>query len=158
MGSRAAKRQRILPPPKAAEPRNDAPLNGGGGADKIQPGAGSDTMDGGAHSSAGDTVKYNDASTAVTVQITFAPLPAFAGGGAAGDIIVDFENVTGSAFDDVLLPEDHFDGSFRSVVSGIGGNDDVETRDFSGGDTANGGPGVDTCDYDIGGDAAISCP
>jgi hypothetical protein len=25
----------------AAEPRNDAPLNGGGGADKIQPGAGS---------------------------------------------------------------------------------------------------------------------
>src|SRR5690606_21081993 len=61
------------------------------------PGAGNDRLDGGAGI---DTVSYADATAAVNV--TLATFEVQDTGGAGTDRIVDVENLTGSAHDDVL--------------------------------------------------------
>jgi hemolysin type calcium-binding protein len=129
---------------------DDGALYGGIGDDAIQPGDGADTMNGGVETAVGDTLKYNDATGSVFADLA----TGLTGGAATGDTIVNFENVTGSAFDDVLRAAL---GPPVSVVNGILGNDLITVDDGSGGDTANGGGGADICGTDIG-DTEVSCP
>ena len=88
-------------------------ISGGAGNDTIAGGAGADTLDGGTGT---DTVDYSASSAGVTVNLTNAG--AQSGGDAAGDVLANFENVTGSAYADVLTGDAH-----ANVISGGAGND-----------------------------------
>src|SRR4051812_5206957 len=61
-------------------------------------GAGNDHMDGGAAGT--DTISYADATAAVTVNLTFST--AQNTGGSGTDTLLNFENLTGSNFNDKL--------------------------------------------------------
>src|SRR5262249_44711060 len=102
-------------------------LSGLGGNDIIQGGAGADAMNGGAGI---DTLSY--ANSAAGVQVA---LNASANGGdAARDTVSNFENLTGSAFDDQLFGDNN-----KNVISAGGGNDFVQIG--AGGDSLDGGAG-----------------
>jgi Ca2+-binding RTX toxin-like protein/carbon monoxide dehydrogenase subunit G len=88
-------------------------ISGGAGNDTIAGGAGADTLDGGTGI---DTVDYSASSAGVTVNLT--NTGAQSGGDAAGDVLANFENVTGSAYADVLTGDAH-----ANVISGGAGND-----------------------------------
>ncbi len=105
-------------------------LSGQGGDDVLEGGAGADRLLGGAGV---DTVSYSGSDEAVTVD-----LEAGAGkrGHAEGDVIVDVENVLGSAYEDVLEGND--DGN---RLSGGGGDDRLSGR--GGDDVLEGGAGAD---------------
>jgi Ca2+-binding RTX toxin-like protein len=111
-------------------------LTGGAGDDYIDGAAGGDTLDGGANTAVGDTLTYATSSAAVTVNI--GTNTAF-GGDAAGDIISNFENLTGSAFQDVLSA-----GAGSNVLHGGADND-----------TLNGGTGSDFIFGDAGQDTIV---
>ena len=68
-------------------------ITGDANANVVVGGAGADTLDGGAGN---DTVDYSASSAGVTVNLTNAG--AQSGGDAAGDILSNFENITGSAY------------------------------------------------------------
>jgi Ca2+-binding RTX toxin-like protein len=90
-------------------------LTGLTGNDTLNGGAGNDSMDGGAAGS--DTASYADAASAVTVSL------AHQGAaqntiGAGVDTLSNFENLTGSAFNDTLTG----DGN-ANFLSGLAGND-----------------------------------
>ncbi|MBT8003717.1 MAG: calcium-binding protein, partial [Rhodospirillales bacterium] len=70
-------------------------LNGDAGNDVIRGGGGNDTLDGGADT---DTVEYIDASAGVTVSLA----TNTSSGGDGVDTLTNFENLTGSSFDDTL--------------------------------------------------------
>ena len=101
-------------------------ISGLAGNDTIAGGAGADTLDGGTGT---DTVDYSASSAGVTVNLTNAG--AQSGGDAAGDILSNFENITGSAFADVLTGDAN-----ANVISGGAGNDTIAGRS-----TRSGGPG-----------------
>jgi Ca2+-binding RTX toxin-like protein len=143
-------------------------LNGGCGNDTLIGGAGSDTMIGG---SGVDTADYSGAAAGVTVQsATVNGTPGFAGTGgeAAGDILFQIENISGSNFDDVLngnSADNVIDGGMvNDTITGGGGNDTLIST--GGNDTMRGGTGVDTFrivagiaaieDYELGEDIQIS--
>jgi Ca2+-binding RTX toxin-like protein len=110
-------------------------LNGGGGNDTLEGGTGNDTFDGGAGT---DTVTYVHATGAVTVDLT----AGTATGAERSDMIVNVENITGSAFADSLT------GNAGNNVIGGGAGDDV----ISGGggkDTLSGGAGNDNFTMDV---------
>jgi Ca2+-binding RTX toxin-like protein len=65
----------------------------------IQGGAGADTLDGGAGE---DTVSYADSADSVTVTLNGKIPTTGVGGDAEGDTLVNFEDITGSAFADTL--------------------------------------------------------
>src|SRR6266571_7488409 len=88
-------------------------ISGGAGNDTIAGGAGADTLDGGTGT---DTVDYSASSAGVTVNLTNAG--AQNGGDAAGDVLSNFENITGSAYADVLTGDAH-----ANVISGGAGDD-----------------------------------
>jgi Domain of unknown function (DUF4394)/Putative Ig domain/RTX calcium-binding nonapeptide repeat (4 copies) len=71
-------------------------INGGGGNDTLNGGSGADELDGGAGM---DTLSYASSSAYVIVDISN---NTASGGDATGDVISNFENLTGSAFGDVL--------------------------------------------------------
>lgn len=104
-------------------------LDGGSGNDILEGGDGDDILNGGLGI---DTVSYENASGPVTIDIFiqsgFLPRDTV---GAGNDIIVNFENITGSAFDDTLSGD-----SFNNVIAGL-----------DGADTLNGRFGSDTLDY-----------
>jgi len=105
-------------------------LLGGGGNDTLRGGAGADTLDGGTGS---NTVSYSG-STAVTVDLSSGRV---SGGDAQGDVLVNIQNVIGSAGDDRLLGSD---GNNR--LDGGSGNDTLVSS--GGADTLIGGDGTDT--------------
>lgn len=72
-------------------------LDGGTGNDRLYGGGGDDTLIGG---DGIDTANYSDASGGVTVSLAIAG--AQATGGAGSDTLSTIENLTGSAFNDVL--------------------------------------------------------
>lgn len=115
-------------------------LNGGQGDDVIEGGAGADTLDGGSsNETIGDTLSYAASSDAVTINLQ--ANTAF-GGDADGDGNSNFENVTGSNFDDELAGSSTSD----NILKGGGGNDRL--RGFLGADTLDGGAGTaDHADY-----------
>jgi len=117
----------------------DDVLSGAVGDDMLIGGAGGDTLDGGVGI---DTAAYSDADAGVRVglngQIT-------ATGDAVGDSFIDVENLTGSAFNDVL-----YGSGDINVLSGGDGTDQIRGAD--GADTLLGGAGDDYLWGDAGAD------
>ena len=120
-------------------------IYGGSGNDRISGSAagdsvtGNDSMDGGFGV---DTLDYEVARGRVVINLA----TQFAGGnGAAGDVIVGFENVRGSRFDDVLTGD-----AGDNILSGNSGDDKLTGGD--GHDDLTGGKGDDTLNGDAGND------
>ncbi len=148
---------------------NNDQIFGGAGNDTITGGTGSDTLDGGAGI---DTLSYAAAGGAVTVNLA---TNTASGSDASGDVISNFENIIGSASNDLLTGNNlanELDGGAgnNSLSGGAGnnslyggaGNDSLSGGDdndlLSGGagaDTLSGGNGIDTADYSTSG-AAVS--
>ncbi|WP_137045769.1 S8 family serine peptidase [Pseudolabrys sp. FHR47] len=112
-------------------------LSGGRGNDTFDGGAGADTLNG---DNGTDTVSYASAGAAVSVNL------ATQREYSQGDILNSIENVSGSAFNDVLVG----DGN-ANVLTGGDGNDSFDGG--AGADTLNGGSGTDTVTYGSAGSA-----
>jgi Ca2+-binding RTX toxin-like protein len=112
----------------------DNRLDGGSGDDLLDGGAGADQLLGGAGN---DTATYAGAAAGVKASLVNASTNA---GDAAGDSYVSIENLTGSAFDDVL----EGDAGANKLVGGAG--DDVLIGG-AGADQLIGGAGSDTASY-----------
>jgi Ca2+-binding RTX toxin-like protein len=105
---------------------NDA-IDAGAGNDLVRGGAGDDALNGGAGV---DTVSYSDATSAVTASLALTTQQATGGSGL--DTLLNFENLTGSNFNDALTGD-----AGNNVLTGGLGNDAL-----------NGGTGgVDTAGY-----------
>jgi len=109
-------------------------LLGYAGNDILIGGAGGDMLDGGAGT---DTASYSDAASRVYV---FMGDGGSWTGDAAGDTFTSIENLTGSAFNDIL----GMDGG-NNVLDGGAGDDVLFGQ--GGGDTLIGGAGFDTASY-----------
>ncbi|TFI57118.1 hypothetical protein E2493_16730, partial [Sphingomonas parva] len=114
-------------------------LDGGTGDDVLFGGAGDDTLIGGDGS---DTASYSDAAAAVTVNLGLAGAQAT---GAGSDTLSGIENLTGSAFNDVLT------GNAGANRLGGGAGDDL-LDGGTGADALAGGLGDDRYIVDDAGD------
>ncbi len=112
---------------------NDS-ISGNDGTDTIEGGDGNDWMDGGGGT---DVLSYASASSAVTVNLSLTG--AQNTGGAGVDTIKNFENLTGSDFNDTLIGNS---GNNR-LVGGLGD------------DTMIGGAGDDRYSVDSEGDVVV---
>jgi Ca2+-binding RTX toxin-like protein len=117
----------------------DDTLSGGEGNDNLIGSLGSDVLDGG---NGIDTANY--ASSAGPVYVGLAP-GFSAAEEAQGDTLVNIENLTGSAYDDVLIGNDDV-----NVLSGAAGDDYIDG--LNGNDTLNGGDGDDILNGGLGDD------
>jgi len=126
---------------------------GGNGDDLIDggTGTGTDVMSGGAGI---DTLTYENVAARVNVNLNLDTLQNTAGGGA--DSLSGFENLTGSAFNDVLAGTDEANrligGDGNDMLSGFAGNDQLWARE--GDDVLVGGVGDDILDGGLGFDIA----
>ncbi len=94
-------------------------LSGGSDNDSLAGGMGSDFLDGG---DGLDTASYLDSATAVAVRLWD---NSASGGDAAGDILVNIENLTGSKLgNDVLVGN-----ALANVLDGAGGADSMNGRE-----------------------------
>ena len=109
-------------------------LSGLGGDDVLIGGAGADHLDGGAGT---DTASYASSRAAVLVNLATG---TGSGGDAEGDTLVNIENVTGSAFADMLIGDNN-----ANVLAG-GDGDDLLIGG-AGADQLIGGAGNDTASY-----------
>ncbi|WP_225768420.1 calcium-binding protein [Inquilinus sp. Marseille-Q2685] len=109
-------------------------LNGAGGADLLDGGAGADVLNG---SFSADTATYAASTAAVIVNLL---TNVNIGGHAEGDSLISIENVTGSAFADVINGN-----AGANVLSGGSGNDALQGG--AGADTLAGGAGIDRASY-----------
>lgn len=100
-------------------------IYGQAGNDIIEGGGGADTMDGG---DGIDMLSYAASNVAVTANLASG---AGSGGHAAGDIISNFENIRGSAYNDTLIG----DAGNNILIGGLGA------------DSIQGGLGDDTASY-----------
>ncbi|HRD28735.1 MAG TPA: pre-peptidase C-terminal domain-containing protein, partial [Caulobacter sp.] len=107
-------------------------LMGFAGADTLIGGAGGDTLTGG---DGLDTISYVGSAAAVTVNLL---TNTVSGGDAAGDVISEIENITGSSNNDILTGN-----AGANVLNG-----------GAGGDTLTGGSGLDTISY-VGSSAGV---
>jgi serralysin len=127
----------------------DDRLEGGKGNDRLDGGAGNDVLIGGVGN---DTAEYDTATAGVTVSLAITT--AQATGGAGVDTLSGFEQLSGSAFNDLLSGSagDDFlwgkDGNDK--LAGGGGIDGLDGG--NGDDTLNGGDGDDTLTGGIGAD------
>lgn len=128
---------------------NDS-LNGGNGSDAVYGGAGDDTLIGGtgnADSLYGgdglDVASYAASNAGVDVNLATG---LGSGGHAAGDVLVEIENLIGSAYADTLAG----DGG-ANLIDGGAGNDVMAGG--GGADTLIGGLGTDSVDYSASGAA-----
>jgi Ca2+-binding RTX toxin-like protein len=118
-------------------------LTGNAGANVMEGGAGDDTMDGAAGT---DTASYAGAAAGVTVSLGLQGA-AQNTGGAGTDTLSNFENLTGSAFADVLTGN----AALNTLVGGAG--DDVLNGNSAGTvvagvvDILNGGDGNDVASF-----------
>ncbi len=109
-------------------------LTGMRGNDVIEGRGGADILDGGTGI---DTATYVSSTMGVDVDMKRATQ---VGGDAQGDMFKSIENVTGSAFADVLRGDDTF-----NFIQGGKSNDVLEGR--GGADILDGGEGIDTATY-----------
>ncbi len=134
-------------------------LYGGAGNDRLYGGAGDDILEGGEGSDllrggdGTDTASYFGAGAGVTVSLAAADWQNT--GGAGRDMLSEFENLTGSGFDDMLTGDDG-----ANLLSGMAGADVLDGGDgcdtLSGGrddDQLYGGKGVDRLWGSLGADA-----
>jgi len=122
-------------------------VHAGGGNDSVNPGSGANVLYGGAGQ---DIVGYYGGDdpdhhhSAVTVDLR-------AGTSSAGDALIDFEGVSGSIHDDILLgddgPNDLFGFEGHDVLRGGAGDDRLNGQ--GGADEAYGGAGIDRCRAEI---------
>ena len=117
-------------------------LVGGGGNDVLTGLEGGDVLSGGAGS---DTASYLLSDATVAVNLTNL---AGAGGHASGDVLVNVENVTGSAFGDLLVGD-----AMDNVLAGASGGDLILGLD--GDDTIAGGDGGDVMTGGAGNDSFV---
>ncbi|KAF0189654.1 MAG: hemolysin-type calcium-binding [Desulfobulbaceae bacterium] len=110
-------------------------LTGDNGDNIIEGGLGNDVLIGGVGT---DTVSYANAPAGVTVSLAIAT--AQTTGGAGSDTLSGFENLLGSAYNDILTG----DGSANIITGGSG--DDMLIGG-AGADSLNGGLGTDTVSY-----------
>ena len=110
---------------------------GGNGSDILTGGDGADTLNGG---SGIDTANYALSDQGVTINLAGDADSDASGGHAAGDDLIDIENVTGSAYADTLTGDDG-----NNELQGLDGNDRLIGG--RGADILRGGDGVDTADY-----------
>ena len=136
-------------------------LRGGSHNDTLEGGPGADSLDGGDGS---DTVSYKSSPAAVTARLHS---NLAVGGHADGDRYRQVENITGSAFDDILAGDgghnrliglDGNDTLYGGPTGGNdllhGGNGDDRLYGGQGNDYLNGGPGNDTLKGGAGDDTA----
>lgn len=112
-------------------------LSGGSGDDFLMGGIGNDSLTGGIGT---DTISYEDVSNssqALRVSLT-TRIPQNTGNGI--DSIVEFENLTGGAGDDILSGS-----SGPNEIIGLGGNDTITGQ--AGDDILDGGNGTDTISF-----------
>ncbi|MDH4384322.1 MAG: calcium-binding protein, partial [Caulobacter sp.] len=108
-------------------------MTGLAGDDILDGGKGNDALNGG---DGLDTASYATATSAVTVNL----LTGLSSGGAGKDTLVSIENVTGSAFRDVLTGN-----TGANVLLGGGNNDIIDGG--AGDDVMNGEAGTDLVSY-----------
>jgi Ca2+-binding RTX toxin-like protein len=129
-------------------------LEGGDGNDLFYGSLGADILRGDAGT---DTIDYGASSAGVQAYLNGT---IGAGGDAAGDDLLDFENINGSGFADTLVGSNInnviYGRNGNDIISGEAGNDQLfgEAGDdvISGGagaDIFDGGSGVDTVDYTL---------
>jgi Ca2+-binding RTX toxin-like protein len=115
-------------------------IRGLGGDDGIEGKGGADTLDGG---DGIDMVGYNSSNARVVVDLLN---NTASGGHATGDVISNFENVQGSAFNDILSgtngANEILGGGGADTLNGRGGNDILSGG--AGNDRLTGGSGGDT--------------
>jgi Ca2+-binding RTX toxin-like protein len=116
-------------------------LRGLAGNDQLTGGKAADLLDG---SRGIDTDHHDASSEGVAINLAF---NTASGGDSTGDTFVSIENVTGSAFADLILATDG-----DNVLRGLGGNDFLLGR--AGNDTLIGGAGADRLEGDNGFDTA----
>lgn len=118
---------------------NDS-LEGGTGNDILRGGRGNDTLDGGSNRSGGDTADYRTSPTGVTADLSSGSARDGFGG---HDTLTRIENITGSAFNDLLVGDNG-----DNVLRGGEGNDAFSSaalpESTGGNDTFVGGGGIDT--------------
>jgi Ca2+-binding RTX toxin-like protein len=118
-------------------------LDGGKGFDSLIGGAGNDTIDGGADDDALDgsegidTVSYASAGAGVTINLAMSDQNTV---GSHTDVLRNFENITGSNFNDSLIGS-----STDNLITGGEGDDTLDGA--AGSDTLDGGNGSDTASY-----------
>ncbi|MCB0969415.1 MAG: calcium-binding protein, partial [Ilumatobacter sp.] len=112
----------------------DDTLYGGGDADELTGGVGGDYLDGG---DGVDEARYTTSSVGVTVDLLNGTA---SGGDAAGDTLVDIENLFGSGNDDTFIGD-----AGSNSLNGFNGNDILQGG--AGADILFGGYGSDTADY-----------
>ena len=122
-------------------------LRGGDGDDTLIGGKGADMLHGGNHDSdgLGDTASYITATSGVTASL----VDGGSRGDAAGDQFMQIENLTGSAYGDVLTGDD-WDNILRGLAGDdalYGGAGDDTLIGGAGKDILDGGAGTDTVDY-----------
>ncbi len=110
-------------------------LMGGLGGDTLVGGAGNDVLDGGPGS---DTASYAGATSAVHVGVSVAGAQDTLGDGV--DTLLNIENLTGSAFGDVLTGD-----AGANVLIGLDGADTLDGG--AGNDVLDGSNGTDTVTY-----------
>lgn len=115
---------------------------GNSGVNLIEGLGGADVLNGG---SGIDTLSYASSGSGVSVNLQTG---ATAGGDAQGDVISNFENLTGSEFADVLTGN-----TAANVIHGHGGNDVIRTG--AGNDLLNGGAGDDILSGGVGSDTFV---
>jgi Ca2+-binding RTX toxin-like protein len=126
-------------------------LLGGLGTDTVSGGAGADTLDGGAGA---DMLDYSDsvAGVGISVDLNLTTAQVSTGDGS-GDIIRNFENATGTRYDDTLTALTSVAGSRGSSLFGGEGNDDLVSG--AGSDILDGGAGSNTANYSRSNEAVI---
>ncbi|RZI47240.1 hypothetical protein EDM53_02945, partial [Rickettsiales endosymbiont of Peranema trichophorum] len=102
-------------------------MHGQAGDDIIDGRAGADDLDGG---DGNDTVTYRNSPAGVTVSLVKGVIGQ--GGDARGDLLLNFENLTGSQHSDKLTGDNN-----DNIIQGLGGGDDLD-----------GGDGIDTLSYE----------
>lgn len=112
----------------------DDTLLGGDGDDTLEGGLGADSLDGGLGI---NTASYANALSAVSVNLQSGVGSA---GEAAGDVLLNIQQVWGSNFNDTLTGSDRAD-----TVLGGAGNDLLQGG--QGADNLDGGDGIDTASY-----------
>jgi len=120
-------------------------LVGGSGNDILNGGKGSDKLDGGVGT---DTASYSDSDASVTIRLWEG---SASGGYAAGDTLLNIENITGSAFKDTLVGDAN-----NNIINGLAGADTMNGQDGNdtyyidnSGDTISDRSGIDTVNSSI---------
>ncbi|MCY4361383.1 MAG: hypothetical protein OXE42_04230 [Gammaproteobacteria bacterium] len=112
----------------------DDDITGDGRPNIIEGGDGDDDLDGG--TGGGDTVSYRNSISSVTIDLSAGSGARARKGHAAGDTLENFDNIIGSAYDDILTGDDLTGDDNGNIIEGL-----------AGADTLDGGDGADTLSY-----------